>query len=177
MLQRTFKAIADGYIAVETGCSRIATVIIMVLMFLTTADVFGRYVLNSPIVGVYEASEVFMVGIVFLGIAYIQRMKGHVSVEIISSWLPQRAQLGLEIFGYLLGFLFMAVIAWQSGALAWKAFVTHDHTHGLIKIPLWPGKSFVPIGASLLCIRLIASIASNYARIRRRDTPINKEHN
>ncbi|MFC2001992.1 TRAP transporter small permease subunit [Chloroflexota bacterium] len=179
MLKKTFKAIASGFLAVETGCSRVAAGIIMVLMFLTTANVFGRYLFKSPIEGAFEASEVLMVGIIFLGIAYVQRLKGHVNVEVFTSWLPQRAQLGLEIFGYLVGFFIMAVIAWHSGAMAWKAFVTHDHTHGLIRIPLWPGKSLIPIGASLLCLRLIANIASNYARIRRRDTPIkiNKEHN
>lgn len=170
MLKRTFKAIANGYLAVETACSRIAAGIIMVLMFLTTADVFGRYVLNSPIEGAFEGSEVLMVGIIFLGIAYVQHMKGHVNVEVATSWLPQRAQLGLETFGYLVGFLIMAVIAWQSGALAWKAFVTHDHTHGLVRIPLWPGKSLIPIGTGLLCLRLIANIANNSIRIWRKDT-------
>ena len=170
MLKRTFKAITNGYLAVETGCSRIAAGIIMVLMFLTTADVFGRYIFNSPIEGAFEASEVLMVGVVFLGIAYVQSMKGHVKVDVLTSWLPQKGQLALDTFGYIAGFGILVLIVWHSGALAWKAFTTNDQTYGLVQIPLWPGKSLIPIGAGLLCIRLLSDVVSNLSRLFHRAT-------
>jgi len=174
VLRRIFRTIVSGYQVVETGCSRIAAGIIMVLMFLTTADVIGRYVFNSPIQGAYDASEVMMVGVVFLGIAYVQSMKGHVKVEVITSWLPQRAQLGLDAFGYLVGFCLMALITWYSAGYAWKAWVTQDHTLGIVEIPFWPGKSLIPFGSGLLCLRLLSDVVTNFARVFQSAAKINK---
>ena len=170
MLKKTFRIIANGYLAVETGCSRIAAVVILLLMFLTTADVTGRYVFNSPIQGAFDGSEVLMVGVVFLGIAYVQSMKGHVKVEVLTSWMPQKGQLALDTFGYIVGFFVIALILWQSSLYTWKAFVTHDHTMGIVELPLWPGKSLIPIGAGLLCIRLLSDVVSNLSRLFHRAT-------
>ena len=170
MLRRIARRIVLSYRAVETGCSRIAAGIIMIMMFLTTADVISRYVFNSPIIGVFEISQVLLVGVVFLGLAYVQTMKGHVKVDVVTSWLPQRAQLTLDTFGYIVGFLIMAVITWRSGVSAWTAWVTKEHTMGLIHMPFWPGKSLVPFGTSLLCLRLLSDIIGNFAHLRHRVT-------
>lgn len=150
---------------VEAIFTYIACGIIMVMMFLTTADVAGRYLLNSPIAGAYEVTEAMLAGAVFLGIAFVQSQKAHVRVELVTSFLPGKAQLILNTFGFSVGFFIMAVITWQSGLLAWKAWVVMDHTRGVVEIPLWPGKSSVFFGAGLLCLRFIGDIISNFAHL------------
>ncbi|MFC1917126.1 TRAP transporter small permease subunit [Chloroflexota bacterium] len=165
IIGRSLTVFKDWEIGTYHIAARAAGGLIIVLMFLTTADVTGRYIFNSPIQGAFDASEVIMVGIVFLGIAYVQLVRGHVKVDIVVSRLHGNGQLLLEIFGFSLGLLVMALIAWQTSLYSWKAFITHDHTMGIVRIPLWPGKSIVALGSGLLCLRLISDIAHNLKRL------------
>ena len=167
MLRRTARASVRVYQAIVTWLSRIAAGFILVLMFLTTTDVVGRYVFNAPIVGAYEVSQIMLVAIVYLGLAYVQRMKGHVKVDAFTSWAPQRVQWALDAFGYLVAALVVALMTWRSGVEAWQALVTQDHIQGLFRIPFWPGKSLLPLGAGLLCIRLIADVVDSSRRALR----------
>jgi len=137
------------------------------MMFLTAADVIGRYVFNSPVQGSYEITEFMLVAVVFLGIAYVQSVKGHVKVEVATLWLPQRARLALDIFGYTIGLVMFILIAWRSGIFAWEAFVTKEYTWGLLELPLWPAKSFVTIGCAFLAIQFLADIITDSARLVR----------
>lgn len=172
---KILRRINGFYQAIERGCSATAAGLIMVTMLLTSADVIGRYVFNSPIIGAYGISEVIMVGIVFLGIAYVQSVKGHVQVEVVTSWLSPRAQVTIDTFAYTLALVILALMTWRSGALAWDAFIKGDTSMSLLAFPLWPGKSLVPIGTGLFCLRLISDIVSNINRLRRGELIIIKK--
>lgn len=154
-----------GYRGVENTFSRIATGIIMLMMFLTTADVAGRYLFNSPVIGAYEISSMMLVGVVFLGLAYVQSKKGHVKVEAATFWMPKRVQIALDIFGGLVGLVIMGLLTWRSGIVFWEAWVLQDYSMGLIHIPLWPGKLMVPLGTGLLCLRLVSDIVESCAQL------------
>ena len=167
MLKRILRTTIFSYRPVEIAFSRITGVVIMAMMLLTATDVIGRYVFNSPIQGSYEITEFMLVAVVFLGIAYVQLVKGHVKVEVATSWLPQRAQLALDIFAYFIGLVMFSLITWQSGIYAWDAFVTKEYTWGLLQLPLWPAKSFVTIGCAFLAIQYLADIITDSARLVR----------
>ncbi|MBW1802822.1 MAG: TRAP transporter small permease, partial [Deltaproteobacteria bacterium] len=61
----------------------IGGVILALLMFMTAADVFGRYILNHSIKWTKEISEVMLILIVFFGAAYTAIKKEHVRVELL----------------------------------------------------------------------------------------------
>lgn len=139
--------------------------IVLGLIFLTTYDVIGRYLFNSPLKGGFELSEMGMVWIVFLGIAAVQREKGHVSMDFILQLMPQALKFCLEIFGLSFTFVIMALVTWQSGINAWEAWVLWDVSPGIVPIPLGPARSAIAFGSALLCIRVAAQIVE---RIRSR---------
>ena len=143
----------------------ISSGIIFIMMFMITADVVMRYVFNSPIQGTFELSEFGLVWIVFLSIAYIQSHKGHIKIDIATSWMPMKGQMILDIFSYILGIAFFAVVFWQSGKMAWNAWVIQDHTMGLVEFPLWPAKFLVPYGAGLICLQFLSNIVQDISRI------------
>lgn len=132
--------------------------IIFIMMFIISADVVMRYLFNRPIQGVYDIAEFSLVGVVFLSLAYIQSVRGHIFMEIATSWMPVKGQMALDIFNYILAILFFAIIFWQSGKIAWTAWVIHDHTMGLVMLPLWPAKSIVPYGSGLICLQLVSNL-------------------
>ena len=153
------------YDALERRIAYVSTTIVVLMMLLTTADVILRYVFNAPIQDSFELSQFMMVGIVFLGVPYLQTIKGHVSVEFLTSRVSPTSRKILTIFGYIMGLFAYALITWRSGYYAWKAWETSDYKMGIIHYPLWPAKSMVPLGCAMLCIMLILDILHDSAEL------------
>ena len=127
--------------------------------------------MEEPLPAIFQLTEFMMVGVVYLGISYVQSLKEHIKIEMATSWLPQWGQDFLDIFGYMIGLLLFAIMMWQSGRLAWEAWDTQDYTMGIIHFPLWPAKNIIPIGCGLLCIRLLLDIFLDIQQLRRPGTP------
>jgi len=58
-----------------------------ILVIITVVDVFGRYVLGLPLPGTSEITEILLAMLVYIGLPYICRDEGHVTVSIISNSL------------------------------------------------------------------------------------------
>ena len=143
--------------------------LLLIIMVLVTIDVIGRALLNKPLVGVLEISEFFLAGAVLLGLAHTEYLGGHVNVELFYDRLsPQRKNI-LRIFYSLVGIGLYGVIAWQSGRLAielMKANLTSD----VLKIPAWPFRAFVPVGAFLVVLVFFVKLSKDFKELRERRT-------
>lgn len=163
---RKFAGMMDGVLNRLVKLSvAVASLIIFVMMLMVTADVVMRYVFNSPIQGTYELAQFCLVGVVFFSIAYVQSEKGHIKIDIATQWMSPKGQTALDIFSYILGIAFFAIVFWQGGKLAWNAWVIQDHTMGLVEFPLWPAKFLVPFGAGLICLQIFSNLVHDIASI------------
>lgn len=140
---------------------KIGALSIIAIMILTSADVVLRYIVGSPIKGAYEISEILFLSAVFLGLAYTQVYKEHVQVEVLTSLLPLRAQVILETFMLLLALFIYVILGWQGTEDFVKSVASGEYRWGLIQIPLWPARLMIPLGASVLCLRLFGEIVLN----------------
>ncbi len=154
-----------AYHMVEKSMVVLSAMIVAAMMLLTTTDVVLRYVFNSPIQDSFQLSQFMMVGIVFLGIPYMQSIRGHVTVEFLTSRLSPRARSILTIFGLLIGLFIYAIVTWKSGSYAWSSWKINEYTMGIIHYPLWPAKFMVPIGTGILCVRLVLDIVHDISML------------
>jgi TRAP-type C4-dicarboxylate transport system permease small subunit len=76
---------------VESIGLTISGILIVLMMVITTIDTFLRQAFNSPIPGVYELESMMLVAIVFLGIAYVQGQKRHISLDLVTSHLDRKS--------------------------------------------------------------------------------------
>ncbi|MGB7241609.1 MAG: TRAP transporter small permease [Sulfitobacter sp.] len=84
------------WLAFEHGLGVICAVVLLCMMSLTGVDVIARYVLNAPIQGAFELTEVLLVFLVFCAMPLTTRTGGHIEVEL---WEPtSRAGNGLRLF-------------------------------------------------------------------------------
>ena len=143
---------------IERGFCYTAAGLVFVMIFPTTLDVILRYIFNAPLPEMFQLTEFMMVAVVYLGIAYVQQLKDHIKIEIVTQWLPKKIQDALDLFGCLVGLVIFAIITWQSGRLAWEAWETQDYTMGLVQFPLWPAKTILSVGIGLFCLRLFLDI-------------------
>lgn len=134
---------------------------VFVIMLLTTADVIARYFFKHAIVGAYEFTEKYlMVIVVFLGMSYVMKMRGHIRVDVLSDRLPKRVMRGIESVFYLLGAVLMFVIAYQATLSTHEAFVRGFKSTGIIPWPTWLSLIWVPIGAYAFSVRLLLESAA-----------------
>jgi len=150
---------------IERGFSYTAAGLVFVMIFPTTLDVILRYIFNAPLPEMFQLTEFMMVAVVYLAIAYVQQLKDHIKIEIVTQWLPQKVQEALDLFGYLVGLVIFTIITWQTSRLAWEAWDTQDYTMGIVHFPLWPAKSILPIGIGLLCLRLLLDILTGLLKL------------
>lgn len=135
-----------------------ARIMLVFLMLFMSADVVARYVINQPILGGTEFSEILMAVIVFFGMANTQAKGMNITVELIVPHLPRTLRYIVATAGAMTGLFLYGIIAWQGGISAWGAFELKENIAILVPYPFWPAKAIVPFGAGLLCIQHLMEI-------------------
>jgi C4-dicarboxylate transporter DctM subunit len=146
---------------VERVCAVISGGFILLMMLLTTLDVFLRYVFNSPLKGNYELQPMLLIGVVYLATSSVQARRAHISLDLLFSRLSKANQLALQLFGDIVFLTFAAMVAWRFSLVTWKAWVIKDYFMGMVSFPLWPPYLIITLGTGLLSLRLIEGIISN----------------
>ncbi len=118
------------------------------MMVLTFADVIGRYIFNSPIVGALELTEFSMAMVIFFGLVLLTSDEGHVTVDLLDSFIPDKVKAIQKAIINLINLVIMAVISWQLWLKALDAKEYGDMTQYL-ELPLAPLFHFMSIMAGL----------------------------
>jgi C4-dicarboxylate transporter DctM subunit len=139
----------------------ISGLFILVMMVLTTIDTFLRDVLDRPMSGVYELSSMMMVGILYLGISYVQSKRNHIRMDLLSSKLSPNNQMVLQLLADVIFLSLAVIITWQMGLKFLNAWTTGDYYYGVVRFPLWPAKLAICLGTALVSVRLISDIILN----------------
>ncbi len=143
---------------VEGGLNLLAGILVFALMFLGVAQIILRTVFRAPIFGYIDLVEVSMVGFAVLSIAFVQRMGGHVRMEVLVAKLRGRWLWLAEAFNTLLAVFIVAVLIPYSWNHFMRAFEFGDSTID-IEIVTWPAKLIVPLALGLLLVRLLVQLA------------------
>lgn len=131
-------------------------VALVLMMLHITAEVIARYVFSSPLHGSVEiVSAYYMVGVVFLPLALIERVNGHIVVELLSKHFPQRAQEILIAVVSLASAMFFAAFAWQTWGDALKKYEIGEQALGTVAVTVWPTRFYIPVSCALLALVLV----------------------
>lgn len=151
---RRLELIDAAYFKLEEFLNFIAALVILSLMFVGTYQVFGRKVLSLPVPGYVDLVEIAMTAFAFLGLAYCQKLGGHIRMEIILGRFKGRALYIMEFLGTCVVIVVVAILivyTWQHFMRAW----TNGDSTIDIDIILWPSKLAVPLAFSVLMVRLL----------------------
>lgn len=132
----------------------IAVVFLVLMMLLTVADVFLRYVFSAPIKGSLELTEFCMVIAGFLGIAWCAVKRGHVKVDLIVSHMPTQAQGITDTVTMLLAMTVIPLVAWRAFAQA-KYIMVENFVSPSLNIPEFPFYMVMGIGYTLIFLVVI----------------------
>lgn len=141
---------------VSTFVAWIGGVALILMMLHISVEVVARYIFNSPLHGTVEiVSAYYMVAVVFLPLAMIERLNGHIVVELLTQHLPRRAQSILIGIVALVSASYFAVFAWQTWGDALKKYAVGEQALGTVAITVWPTRFYLPIGCGLIVLVLV----------------------
>lgn len=144
-------------------CALAAGAVLLLLMLLTVADVAMRFLLGAPIFGTIDISELGLVLVVFLGLAYCGRTGGHVSVDLLESVMSPRLSLLSGLLTRLLSVAVLGLLAARTMAKAWDAR-TYGDVSNLLGIAHWPFLYAIALGAALYALVLILEAVALLSR-------------
>jgi C4-dicarboxylate transporter DctQ subunit len=130
---------------------------IFALMLLGVIHVLGRKFFDMPVYGYIDIVEIMMAFLVFLALAYTERLGGHIRMELFVSFLKGRWLALFELVGVVLGLILSGVLLVYSWDHAMRAYYLGDSSIDA-QIPLWPSKLVVPISLAMLFVRLLVSL-------------------
>ena len=151
LLQKTSQAVGRVTIPLSRFLDRLGRVILGLMVLLITTDVVLRYFFNRPIKGSYELVEFMLVVLVYLGLAYTQTNKGHVSVSLFTNKLSPGALSVVHSATHLLSLGIFVLITWR-GIIQAQALRANGTTSDLLFIPTYPFMWVVVFGSALLCV-------------------------
>jgi TRAP-type C4-dicarboxylate transport system permease small subunit len=119
--------------------------------------VLGRKIFNFPIHGYIDMVEIMMSFLVFMGLAYTERIGGHIRMELFLTFIPKRALWVFELLSVLVALFVVGVLTYYTGTHAWRSYTSGDSTMDA-QIVLWPSKLIVSLSLGLLFLRLLVEL-------------------
>ena len=95
----------------------LAAGMIVVAVAITCQMIFIRYFLNGSTVWQTEAVIYLMIAATLLGLPYVQKLKGHVNVDLVPMLLPPAARKLLLITSFLAAIAILTVMAYHGAEL------------------------------------------------------------
>ncbi|MEM9470494.1 MAG: TRAP transporter small permease [Pseudomonadota bacterium] len=148
---------------VEDALNLLSGILIFGLMFLGMLQIILRTVFRSPIFGYIDIVEATMIAFALLSISQVQRLGGHVRMEILVGYLKGAALWAAETIGVAIQMIIVAVLIPYSYSHFMRAWSFGDSTID-IELPTWPAKLLVPVMLCVLLIRLAIQLLG-YARL------------
>ncbi|MGF1502642.1 MAG: TRAP transporter small permease subunit [Paracoccaceae bacterium] len=165
-----------------------AGLLILIVMLVSVANILGRkfkdWALDGgydglaawlgPVPGYVDWMEQVVPLIAFLGIAYCQRLGGHIRMDIVVGQLSGRALYIAEVLGVLLLLAITLTLIWGSWlhfdrSFDWNAPMWSRDSTVDLSLPTWPVKLAVPIMLVLFALRLLVQLWAYGRAIRRGD--------
>ncbi|UCE30322.1 MAG: TRAP transporter small permease [Burkholderiales bacterium] len=153
----------------ESALNMAGGMVVLMLMLLAVAQIFGRKLFNQPIPGFIDWVEQFMAVFAFVGIAYCQRLGGHIRMDILIGRFRGRSLWMIELANTVVILLLTSALIYGSWLHFRRALDLGDSTID-IALPTWPAKLVVPLALGVLWLRLVVQLFGYWRAFKRSET-------
>ncbi len=142
---------------IEDGFAIVAGAMMALIMVLVSVDALGRYLFNSPIEIQFELTQnhLLVMGTV-LAYSWGIREGAQMRVEFLVDRLPMWMQRLVAAMSSAAAALIFGAVTYFSGIDVIEAWRNNEMTMGVIDWPVVYARIWVPLGAGLLTLRLLA---------------------
>lgn len=158
--------------AISTLAGWCSAAMIVAAVAITCQMIFVRFVMNQSTVWQTEAVIYLAIGSTLVGLPYVQRLRGHVNVDLIPLSLSKTMRFYMYLLTMGLSILIVAVVlfyGYEHWHLAYERNWKSDTVWG---VRLWIPYLSIPVGFGLLLLQLIADLVAVLLKI---DSPFGLE--
>lgn len=133
---------------------------IVAAVVITCQMIFVRFVLNQSTVWQTEAVIYLMIAATIVGLPYVQRLRGHVNVDLVPLALKGKYRFLLALLTHTLSISIVAVMLFYGfdyWHFAWSRGWTSDTVWA---VPLWIPYLSLPVGFGLLLLQMMADLVA-----------------
>jgi TRAP-type C4-dicarboxylate transport system permease small subunit len=136
---------------ITSALAAVASVAIGLMMLHIVISVIARSGFGYSIPGTITiVSSYYMVVVVCLPLAYVERKDAHISVDFLTNYFPKRLQVRLFGWTFLLSALVFGLVAYSSWQEAIAKFaIGQVSVESNMAIPTWVGYFAVPVGYAM----------------------------
>jgi len=146
--------------AISTVAGWCSAGMIVAAVAITCQMIFIRFVLNGSTVWQTEAVIYLVIAATLVGLPYVQRLRGHVNVDLIPISLAPRPRFFMAILTSVLSIVIVSIMlfyGYEYWHFAWDRGWRSDTVWG---VRLWIPYLALPVGFGLLLLQLIADLVA-----------------
>ena len=151
---KIYKSIANGVHKVSNACVWVSGIVLVLIAILICIEVIARYIFRNSILGVQEISELFIVVVLYFGLAYSTYTRSHVKVDVlINAFRPDAKMITQGICSLLCIILSApaAVQVFKQGLIC----LEQGKASSLLHIAHWPFYMAAAFGLALTTLEFI----------------------
>ncbi|OUS37956.1 C4-dicarboxylate ABC transporter substrate-binding protein [Rhodobacterales bacterium 56_14_T64] len=146
--------------AISTLAGWISAAMIVAAVAITCQMIFVRFVLNGSTVWQTEAVIYLVISATLVGLPYVQRLRGHVNVDLIPLMLPKPLRKALAILTLSASIAIVAIMLWYGFEYWHFAWARNWHSDTIWGVRLWIPYLSLPVGFALFLLQLIADLVA-----------------
>jgi len=156
-----------GYISLVNKLSQVigvlAALMVVVAVIITCQMIFIRYFLNGSTYWHTEAVVYLILAATLLGLPYVQKLKGHVNVDLVPMLLPPTGRKALMITSFVSAISVLLVMTYFSAELVYLSYSKGWTSDTVWGPPLWIPYLTMPLGFGLFALQLVADLLETWA--------------
>lgn len=146
--------------AISTVAGWCAAAMIVIAVAITCQMIFVRFVLNQSTIWQTEAVIYLVIAATLVGLPYVQRLRGHVNVDLFPLSLPPRTRWVLAVCTLLASIVIISVMLYY-GFEYWHFAFSRGWTSDTVwGVRLWIPYLSIPVGFGLLLLQLLADLVA-----------------
>lgn len=146
--------------ALSTLAGWCSAAMVVAAVAITCQMIFVRFVLNGSTTWQTEAVIYLVIASTLIGLPYVQRLRGHVNVDLIPLMLKPRARFRMAVLTSVLSISIICVMLWYGFEYWHFAWAKNWHSDTVWGVRLWIPYLALPIGFALLLLQLIADFVA-----------------
>lgn len=114
-----------------------AGLVLILMMFVTVIDVAGRYVLNMPLAGGFELTEMLLAILIYCALPLVSKQREHIVIDTFDFLMSPRVKRGLDMLADVVCSVTLSGIGYLIFRRAVRVAEYGDTTN-VLRLPLAP---------------------------------------
>jgi TRAP-type C4-dicarboxylate transport system permease small subunit len=150
---------------VDVGLLWLACAAAALMMVQISVDVAFKFIFGRSVTATIEiVSTYYMVALVFLPLAFVDRTSGHISADLLTRAMGLRMRTFVLKFMDLLVLITLGLLFWYTLDEAIRRTAEGEMWRsGEFLLPVWPSRWLLPIGSGMMALSALIRLTGHHA--------------